>query len=403
MSRHEKRQRLTKLITIFIALSAASLAVAFSTGPLPGFTNAPGESNCTECHDSFGETPNQGIGFMTIQAPSRYEPGQRYPITIQVTHPGQRRWGFEVTALTADTDQPAGQFVITDPLHTQLIEGADGRLYVEHTEAGTFAGRPSGARWTFDWIAPETDRGPVAFYAAGNASNNDGTRLGDWIYTTTVSVSPPSFPAVTLVSPQGGEVVSPGESLSIQWEAVNATSFDILFFPRSGALPQSIVSGLPSDRRSYEWTVPDALTDSASIGVLAFNDVGFGLDEKSFMIVDKASSLIEVINPNDRYVVKGGAPLTITWRVDDRADVRQQQIRLSFDGGVTFPFVLAPSLPARARQFEWVVPTTLRTDSARILVIARLNDGRLIADAGDQDFIIFNPIMETERVRSPGS
>lgn len=400
---HEKRQRLAKLIAVFGVLSAASLVVAFSTGPLPGFTNAPGESNCTECHDSFGEMPNQGIGFMTIQAPSRYEPGQRYPITVQVTHPGQQRWGFEATALTADTNQPAGRFIITDPIHTQLIEGVDHRLYVEHTEAGTFAGRPGGASWTFDWIAPETDRGPVAFYAAGNASNNDGTRLGDWIYTTTVSVSPPSFPAVTLLSPKGDEALSPGEPLLIQWDAVNATSFDILFFPRSGALPQSIVSGLPSERRSYEWTVPDALTDSASIGVLAFNDAGFGFDEKSFMIVDKASSLIEVVTPNDRHVVKGGAQLTITWQLDSRADVRQQQIRLSSDGGMTFPSILAASLPARARQFDWVVPTTWRTDSARILVIARLSDGRLIADVSDHDFIIFNPIIEAEKVRDPES
>lgn len=391
------RTRAIKLLACVGFLAVVSLTYAFSSGPLPGLTGAPGEGNCTECHDSFGEETNRGNGFVSIEAPSRYEAGERLSISVSVGQPGQRRWGFEITALTTDTNEPAGQFAITDPVHTQLIQGENGRFYVEHTEEGTHPGQLGGATWTFDWIAPETDVGPVAFYAAGNAANNDGTRLGDWIYTTVASISPPSFPAVTLLSPQGSEVLGIGQNFPIRWEASKADNFDLLFFPRPGALPVTIVSGLPSDSRSYDWTVPAVVTDSASIAVLAFNDVGFGIDESeaTLMIVDKSSSLIEVLQPNERRVVKGGAHLMITWKVAGNLSLTRQQIRLSLDGGQTYPQVLAPSLSASARSFDWVVPTDLHTRSARVLVLARVADGNIVADANDTDFVIFNPVLLT--------
>ena len=389
------KTRAIKLVACLGFFVCVSLAYAFSTGPLPGLTGAPGEGNCTECHDSFGEETNRGGGLVSVVAPSRYEAGQRLTITVSVSQPGQQRWGFEVTAMTTDTNELAGQFVITDPVHTQLIQGENGRWYVEHTEAGTYPGQAGGAMWTFDWIAPETDVGPVVFYAAGNAANNDGTREGDWIYTTITSISPPSYPGVTLLSPNGREVLAPGEHLTIQWEAVQADSFDLLFFPRPGALPETLVSGLPGDSRRFDWTVPEIITDAASVAVLAFNAVGFGIDEseRTFMIVNKSPALVELLEPNGPSLVQGGTRLTIAWRVENRLTIGRQQLRLSTDGGRTYPVVLAPSLPASARSFEWLVPTNLRTPSARVLVLVRVTDGNLFADANDTNFVICNPEM----------
>jgi hypothetical protein len=394
MFQRKRTTRAIKLLACAGFLFFVSLSYAFSTGPLPGFSGAPGESNCTECHDSFGEETNTGSGFVAITHPPRYEASQRLTITVAVGQPGQNRWGFQITALTTDTNEPVGQFVITDSVHTQLIQGENGRWYVEHTEEGTFARTPVGAEWSFDWIAPETDVGPVVFYAAGNAANNDGERLGDWIYTTLSPISPPSYPAATVLAPNGNEVLGVGEAFTIQWDATaNAATFDLLFFPFPGALPETIASSLPSDARSYEWTVPDLVTDSARIAVLTFNDAGFGIDEseRAFLIVHKSPSLVQVLEPSGSPVVKGGEHLMITWTVGDSMKITGQQIRLSVDGGKTFPLVLARSLPVNARSFDWLVPTDLKTQSARVLVLVRAADGNLAADANDADFVISNP------------
>ncbi len=383
--------RFIKLLTCVGFFSFVSFAYAYSSGPDPGFTNAPGESNCTECHDSFGEETNTGSGFVTIEHSPRYEEGQRLTISVDVGQAGARRWGFQLTALTTDTNAPAGRFVITDPARTQLIQGIDGRWYVEHTQDGTFTGM-TGGTWTFDWIAPETDVGPVAFYASGNAANNDGDRLGDRIYTTLSTISPPSYPATTVLAPGHYEVLSPGDTFTIQWDATaNAATFDILFFPFSGGLPETIAFGLPAETRSYEWTVPNLVTDAARVAVLAFNDAGFGVHEIPFMIVNRSPSLVRVTEPSQPRVLKGGETLRIAWDVASNLKVARQQVRLSVDGGKTYPQVLTSArFSIDARSFNWTVPTNVRTQAARILVLVQ-TENNLLADENDVDFVIENP------------
>ncbi|MCS6803626.1 MAG: choice-of-anchor V domain-containing protein [Acidobacteriota bacterium] len=382
---------LSKLIACICFFGVVGLTYAYSTGPLPGFTDAPGEGNCTECHDSFGEQTNTGPGSLSLTHPSRYEVGQRIPIIVELTQAGARRWGFQLTALTTGNNpQPAGQFVITDPEHTQLLQGDNGRWYVQHTAAGSFAGRTS-ARWMLEWIAPETDVGTVAFYVSGNAANNDGSRLGDRIYTTLSSISPPSYPAATVLEPANHQVVTPGQTLTLRWDATaNAQSFDILFFPFAGGLPETIVFGLPADTRSYEWTVPPLVSDAARIAVLAFNDVGFGLSETSVLIVNR-SPQVQVTEPNTPRTVRAGDTLRITWNVASELRVTRQQVRLSLDGGKTYPQVLTTArFSTTARSFNWTVPATVQTHMARVLVLVQ-TDNNLLADENDADIVINNP------------
>jgi hypothetical protein len=89
---------------------------------------------------------------------------------------------------------------------TQLLSD-DGtgflRQYIEHTDAGTFPGTQGGASWTFNWVAPSSDVGPVTFYAAGNQANNDGLNTGDEIYTASVmtaSAAPHGTPVILSAS-----------------------------------------------------------------------------------------------------------------------------------------------------------------------------------------------------------
>jgi hypothetical protein len=167
----------------FTSNSLVPIVESNSGGPSIGRTGAPGETDCTACH-----TQNAGPGFFTITAPVNYVPGLTYQIQVDHTTPDatRLRWGFELTALDG-SNLAAGTFATTSTFtqNKSGLIGGNTRLYEEHTSLGTFAGTSGGATWTFDWVAPATDVGPITFYAAGNQANNDNLKTGDQIYTTT--------------------------------------------------------------------------------------------------------------------------------------------------------------------------------------------------------------------------
>ncbi|HVE60019.1 MAG TPA: choice-of-anchor V domain-containing protein [Pyrinomonadaceae bacterium] len=193
LSKTKKVKILCLLIFGFLAIFALSgsnrfarTAGAFSTGPPAGFSGAPGEGNCTSCH-----TPNANTGQFSIVAPASYMPGQTYQVTVrhQTADTSRKRWGFQLTALAGST--PAVNFGNLNG-NTQIIDGAAGRKYIEHTLTGSFGNQTGGAFWTFNWTAPATNVGAVTLYAAGNEANNDGTSEGDQIYTATATIQPPA-------------------------------------------------------------------------------------------------------------------------------------------------------------------------------------------------------------------
>jgi Calx-beta domain len=197
------RQRYLVVLIILLAGVAALLVTnsvlhptvhAFSAGPPPGYTRAPGEEPeaCAECHVSDGNT---GAGQIAISVPATYVPGQTYLLSVTHTNsdPTRRRWGFQLTALDP-ADEKAGNLQSINVL-TQVLNNAgpgNSRQYIEHTSSGTFIGQQGGAVWTFNWTAPSTNVGPITFYAAGNHANNDGNTSGDFIYFTSNQSQPAS-------------------------------------------------------------------------------------------------------------------------------------------------------------------------------------------------------------------
>ena len=173
---------------LFMALITDNRAVneahASAFGPPDGHTGAPGELTCavSGCH---GGLPNTGPGEFLIEAPSVYEPGMTYRISVRhnTSDSTRQRWGFQLTALTS-INGPAGHLASVNN-QTQILMGGPGgnREYIEHSISGTFPGQRTGLTFLVDWTAPSTDVGPVVFYAAGNQANNDSTNDGDQIYT----------------------------------------------------------------------------------------------------------------------------------------------------------------------------------------------------------------------------
>lgn len=171
-----------------------SAQAKISPGPPLGFTGAPGEGNCTGCHYTY--PVNSGAGKVEITGlPASYSLGQSYLVTITVSHPTARAWGFELTALDQNgTSSTIGALTPTSATTTlQRDSDASGqpRTYLSHGEAGIAQGKAGSNSWSFTWTAPATNAGDVTFYAVGNAANNQVTPEDDYIYTTSVKVISP--------------------------------------------------------------------------------------------------------------------------------------------------------------------------------------------------------------------
>jgi len=178
-----------------IILSAGSM---YSSSPPDGYTGAPEETLCINCHSTYD--PNSGDGSLQIIVPDVVAPGQPTTITVVLEDPGQSRWGFELTVINTAWNG-VGSFTITDAVNTQLSDNAEpARDYVKHTSTGTYAGTADGpVEWSVEYT-PSIDFPAESFfdvYVAANAANNDGSTAGDYIYTANkrVNISPVGVPA----------------------------------------------------------------------------------------------------------------------------------------------------------------------------------------------------------------
>jgi hypothetical protein len=150
---------------------------AFSSGPPPGYTNAPGEANCTICHSSFAL--DSGAANFTISVPQSYTPNSTNPVQVSFgpLSTSTPRHGFQITARNGDDVYVGGWQVV----QTGLTKNAQGSTFHhEHTLAGVAL-----ESWHMNWIAPASlPNGPVTFHACGNEANNAQGPFGDRIYST---------------------------------------------------------------------------------------------------------------------------------------------------------------------------------------------------------------------------
>lgn len=197
---------------LIVLAIAPPMLYSFYYGPDPGYTGAPGDNptGCvaSSCHVG---TVNAGPGSVTITASggTTYTPGQTQQISIKVTDPTMKKYGFQLSA-RVDSDptmQSAGTFNPGSDNFTQLVDCTtpgdtpystacpDGNslTWIEQTLFGFQAAKNKapGFTYTFTWTAPATNVGTVTLYAAGNAGpGNTVVPTGTNVYMTSLQLSP---------------------------------------------------------------------------------------------------------------------------------------------------------------------------------------------------------------------
>jgi hypothetical protein len=172
------------VVPLGLLLAVPVALLAFREGPAPNMAGGFGDGNCRTCHM---ENPlNAPGGRLTVETPPLYVPGRAYSVTITLTKAGLERGGFEIVARFASgprKGKQAGAWNLRGDARLQVIKStADpSLLFVQHTLAGTTTARTGTISWTFEWKAP-VDTAPVQFNAAANATNDDNSPIGDYIY-----------------------------------------------------------------------------------------------------------------------------------------------------------------------------------------------------------------------------
>jgi len=167
----------------------------FSGGGQAGYTGAPSEATCFNCHGTpggstlDGSTENQVLFLDNLTPVTEYTPGNTYTITVQMASSPSKK-GFSAVALDG-TNANAGSFTGDSGIGgTQdFVAAGTGRHYVSHLASSNTS---TQTIWGWTWTAPATDVGPVTVYLCTNIANDDNGSTGDAIYLSQHVISPAS-------------------------------------------------------------------------------------------------------------------------------------------------------------------------------------------------------------------
>lgn len=138
-----------------------------------------GDETCHMCHNDNMLNDPAGT-FRVVGLPESYRAGETYRVTIRLKRNGLLAAGFQISARGSDGKQAGTWKTLDDATQQAASREIDGLEFVQQTLGGsTFDGE---AVWEMDWTAPAS--GDIRFYAAANASNDDASPLGDYIYTS---------------------------------------------------------------------------------------------------------------------------------------------------------------------------------------------------------------------------
>lgn len=232
------------------------------------------------------------------------------------------------------------------------------------------------------------------------------------VYILPSSTSPPPVnvaPTVTVNAPNGGEVLQVGQIFNITWSAADPNGdatiqkFEIRLSTDGGVNYNfTIAPNVLGTARSFAWTVPIGFnTTQARIRVIATDTADTGSltgqdDSNANFTITESGVTAQLLSPNGGENLRFGQQFTITWTVPAAVSgqVKGFDLKLSTDGGLTFPILIAPSsdpsqpaLAAGIRSFLWTVPSTCTT-RGRVAVITTSLTNATTSDSSDADFLI---------------
>ncbi|MBI4469946.1 MAG: PKD domain-containing protein [Acidobacteria bacterium] len=278
-----------------------------------------------------------------------------------------------------------GEVLLPGALFTIRWNSSDNVGVVSHevrlsTDGGNsfptlLAGGLPGASQSFDWLIPTnlvTSVARVQVTARDGAGNTGSGVSGIFTVRDTIP------PQVTVTAPTAGQTINAGSNFTIRWTSfdnVGVTSHNILLSTDGGVnFFTAIATNRPGGESALNWSVPSTLVgNNVRIRVLAFDAAGNSGsgDSGAFTVRDATPPTVLLQAPFGNENLNPASNFLIRWTASDNVGVVSIELLLSTDGGSSYPIVIATGLPGTQSSYNWQIPGTLSTSTARVRVIAR--------------------------------
>jgi hypothetical protein len=205
--------------------------------------------------------------------------------------------------------------------------------------------------------------------------------------THAVAVLPPEG-ELTLLDPNGGEVLPSGTSFTIRWRAPSeARLFTLKYSLNNGRSWKTLVRDIAGDH--YEWMVPTPRRNSPKslVKILAFDEAGkrIGTDRSDGRFTIE---VVRVLSPNGGETLVAGTAHQISWTTHaTKEDVVQVKLLYSLNGKQWHRIAVVEGDPG---SFLWTVPQVpAPKDRCRVKVKLYGASGRSVGkDLSDAPFTI---------------
>jgi hypothetical protein len=182
--------------------------------------------------------------------------------------------------------------------------------------------------------------------------------------------------ALTVISPNGGEILASGVDWNIEWDSPEgATTFTVFYSINNGATWKLISENVTEP--VFAWTVPSPRGNKGKclVKVEAYNSKGRKIasdrSDGPFKI-----EVVRLISPDGGEVLGTGDINLISWQVNKTAsEVSQIVLYYSQNDGVTWR-VITREVPIGSSDFDWKVPRVVNNVSLKTRVKIVLKDLR---------------------------
>jgi hypothetical protein len=202
-----------------------------------------------------------------------------------------------------------------------------------------------------------------------------------------VSLTGTGIDKVTVISPNGGEIISSGSTYTVQWgPAFHAA--DLQYSTNNGSTWKTIASKVTGT--SYDWYVPAQANNKTSclIRVTGFNSAG----RKVGKDISDAAFTIEVAKitwPDGGVTLKSGDTRTITWRSNETiSPVAGAKLFYSTNGGTSWKAI--KTVAGNPGRYDWTVPN-VSSSNCKIRAVLKGAGGVTVGSAVSNGVFTIQP------------
>lgn len=245
----------------------------------------------------------------------------------------------------------------------------------------------NGAAWSTIIASTTASAGSYTWSVpVGLSSTQALVRISDVLNPTLLDVSDAVFNIknITVVTPNGGEVLQAGAPYNITWTSGSITTLKIEYSSNNGSSWTILSNSTAASSGSYAWTVPSIatsqgrirLSDSSASTILDVSDTSFAI------------GTLTVTAPNGGENIQAGKSTNITWSAS--SSVSNVKIEYSTNNGSAWSTIVA-STPASSGTYSWSVPSGISSSQTLVKISDVLNTN--LVDSSDAVFNIKDLVL----------